>query len=117
MSTMSRSSYEEVMKHLLCLKMENTHLRREIRDNSSHLTKLEIDASTMKDRLTHHLHHAVDGGRVTAAMIPAAGDAMVNFAMEGSSEEFGATATLGNQSIDRLDRNSNSSGMPQRLLL
>jgi|SRR6218665_377895 len=97
---MSRSSYEEVMKHLLCLKMENTHLRREIRDNSSHLTKLEIDASTMKDRLAHHLHQAVDSGRVMAEMVPAAGDSMVNFAMEGNNEEFGATATCETQSGD-----------------
>lgn len=58
---MSTSSYDELMKHLRCLKAENSHLHRELQINSSHLTKLEMDASTMKDRLAYQLHYGSVG--------------------------------------------------------
>ena len=50
---MSLSSYDELLKQVASLKVENTHLRRELQDNSSHLTKLENEASTMKDVFSH----------------------------------------------------------------
>ncbi len=51
--TMSLSSYDELLKQVASLKVENTSLRQELQDNSSHLTKLESEASSMKDVLTH----------------------------------------------------------------
>ncbi|KAH9509707.1 anaphase-promoting complex subunit 2 [Bulinus truncatus] len=50
---MSHSSYDELLKQVASLKSENFHLRRELKDNSSHLTKLENDTSNMKDVLSH----------------------------------------------------------------
>ncbi|CAL1539559.1 unnamed protein product, partial [Lymnaea stagnalis] len=50
---MSLSSYDELLKQVASLKFENCHLRKELKDNSSHLTKLENDASNMKDVLSH----------------------------------------------------------------
>ena len=52
-TAMSLSSYDELLKQVASLKVENTHLRRELQDNSSHLTKLENEASTMKDVFSH----------------------------------------------------------------
>ncbi|KAK6958998.1 adenomatous polyposis coli protein [Biomphalaria glabrata] len=50
---MSQSSYDQLLKQVASLKCENVHLRRELKDNSSHLTKLENDTSNMKDVLSH----------------------------------------------------------------
>ncbi|GFR75809.1 adenomatous polyposis coli protein 2 [Elysia marginata] len=50
---MAMSSYDELLKQVASLKTENNHLRKELKDNSSHLTKLENDASNMKDVLSH----------------------------------------------------------------
>jgi len=47
----SRASYEELKKQVLNLKMENTHLRRELLQSASHLTRLETDSTSMKDAL------------------------------------------------------------------
>lgn len=65
---MSTSSYDELMKHLRCLKAENSHLHRELQINSSHLTKLEMDASTMKDRLAYQLHYGSVGENGTTVV-------------------------------------------------
>ena len=50
---MALSSYNHLLKQVESLKTENSHLRRELQDNSSHLTKLENEASNMKDVLSH----------------------------------------------------------------
>ena len=50
---MALSSYNHLLKQVESLKSENSHLRRELQDNSSHLTKLENEASNMKDVLSH----------------------------------------------------------------
>ncbi|GFO31864.1 adenomatous polyposis coli protein [Plakobranchus ocellatus] len=50
---MARSSYDELLKQVASLKTENCNLRKELKDNSSHLTKLENEASNMKDVLSH----------------------------------------------------------------
>ncbi|ESO95067.1 hypothetical protein LOTGIDRAFT_81378, partial [Lottia gigantea] len=50
---MSLTSYDELLKQVESLKTENSSLRQELHDNSSHLTKLENEASNMKDVLTH----------------------------------------------------------------
>ncbi|KAL5020491.1 hypothetical protein ScPMuIL_003383 [Solemya velum] len=55
------SSYDDLIKQVASLKYENTHLRRELQDNSSHLTKLENEASNMKDVLSH-FDLAMEGG-------------------------------------------------------
>ena len=35
------SSYDQLLKQVESLKVENSHLKRELEDNSSHLTTLE----------------------------------------------------------------------------
>lgn len=44
----SMASYEQLVRQVEALKAENTHLRQELRDNSSHLSKLETETSGMK---------------------------------------------------------------------
>ncbi|KAK2180680.1 hypothetical protein NP493_432g02014 [Ridgeia piscesae] len=92
---MSLSSYDELLKQVESLKVENTHLRRELQDNSSHLTKLENEASTMKDVFSH----------LDSAMQD---DAESNLALELAYQGQGQTSTLEN-GTDNLDQNSNSS--------
>lgn len=46
----SVASYEQLVRQVEALKAENTHLRQELRDNSSHLSKLETETSGMKVR-------------------------------------------------------------------
>ena len=47
-SSMASASYEQLVRQVEALKAENTHLRQELRDNSSHLSKLETETSGMK---------------------------------------------------------------------
>ncbi|XP_038934577.1 adenomatous polyposis coli protein 2 isoform X6 [Rattus norvegicus] len=49
----SVASYEQLVRQVEALKAENTHLRQELRDNSSHLSKLETETSGMKEVLKH----------------------------------------------------------------
>uniref|UniRef100_A0A452HW92 Adenomatous polyposis coli N-terminal dimerisation domain-containing protein n=1 Tax=Gopherus agassizii TaxID=38772 RepID=A0A452HW92_9SAUR len=44
----SIASYDQLVRQVEALKKENTHLRRELEDNSSHLSKLENETSDMK---------------------------------------------------------------------
>lgn len=46
--TSSVASYEQLVRQVEALKAENNHLRQELRDNSSHLSKLETETSGMK---------------------------------------------------------------------
>ncbi|KAM9329021.1 adenomatous polyposis coli protein [Gastrophryne carolinensis] len=48
---MAGASYDQLLKQVEALKMENTNLRQELEDNSNHLTKLETEASSMKEVL------------------------------------------------------------------
>ncbi|XP_053330274.1 adenomatous polyposis coli protein [Spea bombifrons] len=48
---MSSASYDQLLEQVEALKMENTSLRQELEDNSNHLTKLESEASSMKEVL------------------------------------------------------------------
>ncbi|KAM4875517.1 adenomatous polyposis coli protein isoform 4-T6 [Thomomys bottae] len=48
---MAAASYDQLLKQVEALKMENSNLRQELEDNSSHLTKLETEASNMKEVL------------------------------------------------------------------
>ncbi|XP_034976945.2 adenomatous polyposis coli protein 2 [Zootoca vivipara] len=52
MST-SIASYDQLVRQVEALKTENTHLRRELEDNSNHLSKLENETSDMKEVLRH----------------------------------------------------------------
>lgn len=45
---MAAASYDQLLKQVEALKMENSSLRQELEDNSNHLTKLETEASNMK---------------------------------------------------------------------
>nr|XP_020636606.1 adenomatous polyposis coli protein 2 isoform X1 [Pogona vitticeps] len=47
------ASYDQLVRQVEALKKENTHLRRELEDNSSHLSKLENETSDMKEVLKH----------------------------------------------------------------
>ncbi|XP_075831618.1 adenomatous polyposis coli protein 2 isoform X2 [Microtus pennsylvanicus] len=51
--TSSMASYEQLVRQVEALKAENTYLRQELRDNSSHLSKLETETSGMKEVLKH----------------------------------------------------------------
>ncbi|EGV99502.1 Adenomatous polyposis coli protein 2 [Cricetulus griseus] len=51
--TSSMASYEQLVRQVEALKAENTNLRQELRDNSSHLSKLETETSGMKEVLKH----------------------------------------------------------------
>ncbi|XP_053437255.1 adenomatous polyposis coli protein 2 isoform X2 [Nycticebus coucang] len=51
--TSSVASYEQLVRQVEALKAENSHLRQELRDNSSHLFKLETETSGMKEVLKH----------------------------------------------------------------
>nr|XP_033784994.1 adenomatous polyposis coli protein isoform X1 [Geotrypetes seraphini]XP_033784995.1 adenomatous polyposis coli protein isoform X1 [Geotrypetes seraphini]XP_033784996.1 adenomatous polyposis coli protein isoform X1 [Geotrypetes seraphini]XP_033784997.1 adenomatous polyposis coli protein isoform X1 [Geotrypetes seraphini]XP_033784998.1 adenomatous polyposis coli protein isoform X1 [Geotrypetes seraphini]XP_033785000.1 adenomatous polyposis coli protein isoform X1 [Geotrypetes seraphini]XP_03 len=48
---MAAASYDQLLMQVEALKMENTNLRQELEDNSNHLTKLETEASNMKEVL------------------------------------------------------------------
>ncbi|KAJ8339374.1 hypothetical protein SKAU_G00361600 [Synaphobranchus kaupii] len=48
---MASASYDQLLKQVEALKMENSNLRQELEDNSNHLTKLETEASSMKEVL------------------------------------------------------------------
>ncbi|XP_067410920.1 adenomatous polyposis coli protein 2 [Emydura macquarii macquarii] len=49
----SIASYEQLVRQVEALKKENSHLRRELEDNSHHLSKLESETSDMKEVLKH----------------------------------------------------------------
>ncbi|NWZ30083.1 APCL protein, partial [Asarcornis scutulata] len=49
----SIASYEQLVRQVEALRKENTHLRRELEDNSHHLSKLENETSDMKEVLKH----------------------------------------------------------------
>ncbi|XP_075061663.1 adenomatous polyposis coli protein 2 [Mixophyes fleayi] len=49
----SPASYDQLVRQVEDLKKENSHLRRELQDNSSQLTRLEHDTSDMKEVLKH----------------------------------------------------------------
>uniref|UniRef100_A0A667GRH0 Adenomatous polyposis coli N-terminal dimerisation domain-containing protein n=1 Tax=Lynx canadensis TaxID=61383 RepID=A0A667GRH0_LYNCA len=44
---------QQLVRQVEALKAENSHLRQELRDNSSHLSKLETETSGMKEVLKH----------------------------------------------------------------
>lgn len=46
--SMAAASYDQLLRQVEVLKMENSNLRQELQDNSNHLTKLETEASNMK---------------------------------------------------------------------
>lgn len=46
----SVAPYEQLVRQVEALKAENSHLRQELQDNSSHLSKLETETSGMKVR-------------------------------------------------------------------
>ncbi|OCU02245.1 adenomatous polyposis coli homolog isoform X1 [Xenopus laevis] len=48
---MAAASYDQLVKQVEALTMENTNLRQELEDNSNHLTKLETEATNMKEVL------------------------------------------------------------------
>lgn len=50
-SIMAAASYDQLLRQVEVLKMENSNLRQELQDNSNHLTKLETEASNMKEVL------------------------------------------------------------------
>uniref|UniRef100_A0A8C5UAT4 Adenomatous polyposis coli N-terminal dimerisation domain-containing protein n=1 Tax=Malurus cyaneus samueli TaxID=2593467 RepID=A0A8C5UAT4_9PASS len=49
----SIASYDQLVRQVEALKKENSHLRRELEDNSNHLSKLENETSDMKEVLRH----------------------------------------------------------------
>ncbi|XP_049643862.1 adenomatous polyposis coli protein 2 isoform X4 [Suncus etruscus] len=49
----SVAPYEQLVRQVEALQAENSHLRQELQDNSSHLSKLETETSGMKEVLRH----------------------------------------------------------------
>ncbi|NXT28949.1 APCL protein, partial [Syrrhaptes paradoxus] len=47
------ASYAQLVRQVEALRQENSHLRRELHDNSQHLCKLESETSDMKEVLKH----------------------------------------------------------------
>lgn len=56
---MAGASYDQLLKQVEALKMENSNLRQELEDNSNHLTKLETEASNMKVRKSSLSHNVL----------------------------------------------------------
>ncbi len=48
MMSYSTASYDQLVRQMEDLRKENSHLRRELQDNSHHLSKLENETSDMK---------------------------------------------------------------------
>lgn len=48
MMSNSVASYDQLVRQVEDLRKENSHLRRELEDNSHHLSKLENETSDMK---------------------------------------------------------------------
>ena len=46
--TSSVAAYGQLVRQVEALKAENSHLRQELRDNSSHLSKLGTETAGMK---------------------------------------------------------------------
>ncbi|CAN0258692.1 unnamed protein product [Lampetra fluviatilis] len=59
-------SYDQLLMQVEALKMENSNLRQELEDNSNHLTKLESEASSMKEVLKQ-LQSSVKGDTLEMA--------------------------------------------------
>uniref|UniRef100_A0A4W3GUH9 APC regulator of WNT signaling pathway 2 n=1 Tax=Callorhinchus milii TaxID=7868 RepID=A0A4W3GUH9_CALMI len=72
---MSGSTYDHLVRQVQALKKENCHLRRELEDNSSHLSKLEVETLDMKVRIFLLTH---SGGLCSLAFA----------STEGSREQF-----------------------------
>uniref|UniRef100_A0A673AMH0 APC regulator of WNT signaling pathway n=1 Tax=Sphaeramia orbicularis TaxID=375764 RepID=A0A673AMH0_9TELE len=58
---MAAASYDQLLRQVEVLKMENSNLRQELQDNSNHLTKLETEASNMKVRIKTSTDHYEPG--------------------------------------------------------
>ncbi|XP_053767465.1 adenomatous polyposis coli protein isoform X10 [Desmodus rotundus] len=63
---MAAASYDQLLKQVEALKMENSNLRQELEDNSNHLTKLETEASNMKEVLKQ-LQGSIDDEAMTSS--------------------------------------------------
>lgn len=64
------ASYDQLAHQVEALRKENSHLRRELEDNSNHLSKLETETSGMKvqqlqPRQHLHNHHHNDDNVLT----------------------------------------------------
>lgn len=62
---MAAASYDQLLRQVEVLKMENSNLRQELQDNSNHLTKLETEASNMKVSAEKRPFDAKFKGRAT----------------------------------------------------
>lgn len=65
---MAAASYDQLLKQVEALKMENSNLRQELEDNSNHLTKLETEASNMKEVLKQ-LQGSIEDETMTSGQI------------------------------------------------
>ncbi|XP_077993311.1 adenomatous polyposis coli protein-like [Glandiceps talaboti] len=93
---MAVSSYDQLLHQVESLKAENSHLRQELQDNSSHLTKLECEASNMKDVLTQihtgmHEEDTSPEGTVNAANVPDSVDQNSNGELPAEMPASGVT--------------------------
>ena len=62
------STFEELMKQVASLQAENSNLKRELQNNAGNITKLETEAHSMKDVLSH-LQHAIQVGAASPVLV------------------------------------------------
>jgi len=73
----SQASYDELIKQVLNLQKENTNLRRELRNSSSHIRDMEFDSLAVKDSLVR-LTVGENDIQATAAAAEVANDVTIN---------------------------------------
>lgn len=86
----SVAPYEQLVRQVEALKAENSHLRQELRDNSSHLSKLETETSGMKVRRGW----AEVGGTDTRRLAGQAGHLLVGLAQGSPGSRLTCWRTL-----------------------
>lgn len=89
--TSSVAPYEQLVRQVEALKAENSHLRQELRDNSSHLSKLETETSGMKEVLKHLQGKLEQEARVLVS----SGKTEVLEQLKGEGSAWGPLYTLG----------------------
>lgn len=98
------TSYDELLRQVESLKSENSQLKVELEDNSTCLTKLESEASNMKEVLTN-LHTSmtdqIDLNNVTNV---------------SSMSLFNGQCDNNSESGDGLDQNSNMSSSDKGMM-
>ena len=104
---MSLTSYDNLLRQVESLKQETCNLQQELQDNSSHLTKLETDACTMKSVLSH-IDTAMEDNETVCDTCSETSSIHGDLLSVDNYQHTQKRAALEN-STDSLDQNSNAS--------